>query len=453
MGARAEYGALELVSSSLKSDTWAILFLGLIALGILLFAGHRVYTRAYTTLDRELDQRLLNAAEEAKNSWQAGYEDPQELKRLLAAIRSASQLENLFIFDQDQKSLADARSRVAPGKQYTMLQLSLNAVEKVKDGENFLNRQKTIEGHAFRDACLPIKLSATTNAATVGAVLRGGVYAQAGVEFEAGLERLRQNWLLANILSSIIVFTFIATLLALNHRFKKLQHRIYVQSRVEMIHLLSSGMMHEIKTPLATIHGSGQLLQKRLKEDPEHGELADYIVEESSKIEEILNTSLGSSITKENQEVDIEGFVTSLIRLLNPTIRQKQVRCETFFDTQAIVQAAPLMLRLLFANIIRNALDAVQPINGQLQIFSKIEGNQIGISIQDNGPGIPRKKWARLLEPLSTTKSQGSGLGLAVANQVVRELKGRLEMNSREGVGTTITVWLKLAPNQSRNSE
>ena len=84
------------------------------------------------------------------------------------------------------------------------------------------------------------------------------------------------------------------------------------------------------------------------------------------------------------------------------------------------------------------------PDGGRLYIGSSIEGPEIVISIQDTGVGIPEENMEKLFKPLFTTKSKGTGFGLAVCKRLVQVHNGSIKVESEVGVGTTFHVFLPL---------
>jgi signal transduction histidine kinase len=101
-------------------------------------------------------------------------------------------------------------------------------------------------------------------------------------------------------------------------------------------------------------------------------------------------------------------------------------------------------LKQVFINISLNAIEAMQPDGGviKLSLYTDAETQQIGVSFQDNGPGIAEENIPRLFEPLFTTKQNGLGLGLSICFDIIQAHSGRIAVNSQEGVGTKFTVWL-----------
>jgi signal transduction histidine kinase len=108
------------------------------------------------------------------------------------------------------------------------------------------------------------------------------------------------------------------------------------------------------------------------------------------------------------------------------------------------VPADPNQLRRVFGNLIDNAVEAM-PDGGQLTIVTAPKGDDaVAISITDTGEGISRANQAKIFEPLFTTKTEGIGLGLAMADSLIRGHGGTITVKSEEGEGSTFTVVLPI---------
>ena len=113
----------------------------------------------------------------------------------------------------------------------------------------------------------------------------------------------------------------------------------------------------------------------------------------------------------------------------------------------ARVQVDPVSLRRVVDNLVSNARAALAPAGGTIRIETgpSREGTDAGyvVRVIDDGPGIPAEVRERIFEPFFTTKEEGSGLGLAIVRRIVSDVGGRVTVESREGEGTMVTVFLR----------
>ena len=99
------------------------------------------------------------------------------------------------------------------------------------------------------------------------------------------------------------------------------------------------------------------------------------------------------------------------------------------------------------SNLVMNAIQIAGK-ESQLDVFFRPVNNELKISVQDSGPGVPPELQQKIMEPFFTTRSQGTGLGLAVVQMVCRAHDGRLELISEEGEGACFTVCIPLERTQ-----
>jgi signal transduction histidine kinase len=105
----------------------------------------------------------------------------------------------------------------------------------------------------------------------------------------------------------------------------------------------------------------------------------------------------------------------------------------TFMDTSQIAKA--------LSNIIENALESM-PHGGNLTLEAKLDNANIVTSIKDTGCGIARENLDAVYDPFFTSKTRGAGLGLTMVHQILMNHKGELKIESKEGIGTTVTLRL-----------
>ena len=142
--------------------------------------------------------------------------------------------------------------------------------------------------------------------------------------------------------------------------------------------------------------------------------------------------------------IDINRILDTLLRNLTPVLEAKDIECQQIFDTRLPpAKGDSSQLKEAFNNLIINAVDAMEG-GGFLQIKTTYlpESSQIQISFIDTGVGIPYEVRDRLYQPGYTLKQHGSGFGLNIVQRTVRDHRGRTELHSEEGHGTTFSIYL-----------
>jgi signal transduction histidine kinase len=146
----------------------------------------------------------------------------------------------------------------------------------------------------------------------------------------------------------------------------------------------------------------------------------------------------------------LDTWLTAVLRE-HPIPESITLNCDLQTDG-AIVDIDLEKLRRAIVNVVDNACQAMTDgtcnksgtPEGELTIATRKQGEQIEIEISDTGSGIPRDILPQVLEPLFSTKSFGTGLGLPIVHQIIERHGGRLEISSEEGRGTQVLLWLQM---------
>ena len=224
---------------------------------------------------------------------------------------------------------------------------------------------------------------------------------------------------------------------------KKLYELARNTDKLSLIGQLSAGLAHEIRNPLTSIKGFIQLIEKGVVDK----HYFDIIHSEFERIELILNELLfvakpHLSIFKTHRLQDIVNHVVTLIHpqaiLFNIELHTVQPDEPIQFDCD-INQIKQLLL-----NLAKNAIEAM-PNGGQLKIHLEVQSSYVLIRITDQGIGIPKELLEQIGQPFFTTKKKGTGLGMMISYQIVKNHKGRIEIKSKENHGTTFTIHLPLS--------
>jgi signal transduction histidine kinase len=103
-------------------------------------------------------------------------------------------------------------------------------------------------------------------------------------------------------------------------------------------------------------------------------------------------------------------------------------------------------LTQVLLNLMANALPALPESGGELRIFSRFDGKEVVLEVQDNGEGMSAETAAKAFEPFFTGRERGTGLGLAIVKAIVTGLRGRVGLETSPGEGTTVWVRLPAGP-------
>jgi two-component system sensor histidine kinase PilS (NtrC family) len=216
---------------------------------------------------------------------------------------------------------------------------------------------------------------------------------------------------------------------------KAMEEKIRRQDRLAVIGELSAGIAHELRNPLASISGSVEVLNESLQVDGEDQRLMKLVVNESSRIndivEEFLNYARIQSVDR--RSASLEALMQDVITLVrnHPSFgKGREVRCDLAGCPSILADTG--QVKQVFLNLLLNALEAMEG-SGEVVVRLPAEGQSrpmgpglVEVWVQDDGPGIVAEEAVRVFEPFYTTKRGGTGLGLAVAQRIVESHDGRV---------------------------
>ncbi|MEM6346933.1 MAG: ATP-binding protein [Bacteroidota bacterium] len=145
------------------------------------------------------------------------------------------------------------------------------------------------------------------------------------------------------------------------------------------------------------------------------------------------------------QEIVVDELFDEVVTLMQPALDKGLITLEKEIRGDKLgFSGDPHLLEQVLINLIKNAIDALEETTEgkiQLKAFSDAE-NRLCLQVVDNGPGIPADKMEEIFVPFFTTKENGSGIGLSLSRQIVRMHQGSLELQSVEGQGTNVSIWI-----------
>ncbi|MCG8460178.1 MAG: ATP-binding protein [Holophagales bacterium] len=228
---------------------------------------------------------------------------------------------------------------------------------------------------------------------------------------------------------------------------RRLQEQVRIQDRMAAIGQMAAGLAHEVGNPLAAISGSVQMLSQMADSGSQQARLADITLKESRRLDRTVKTFLQFARPRGRhlESFDIGALLTEDVHLLRNS-------SEVLLEHQITLDAEPATLTAdldqvgqLFWNLARNALQAM-PEGGRLHIEGRTVGDGYQIRFQDSGHGMTEEERANLFQPFKSFFDSGTGLGMAIVYRIVEEHGGNIEVDSRPGAGTSITVELPLQP-------
>ena len=236
---------------------------------------------------------------------------------------------------------------------------------------------------------------------------------------------------------------------------RAVQGRIMQSEKLAAVGQLAAGVMHEINNPLATIGACVAAIQGKLEDGhataEAMGEYLDIIDREVERCSTIVDGLLDFSRPKGQRKapLPVSSLVDDTLFLLkhHQGFRQVAVERELAPELPPVLGNKEQLIQALMA-LLLNAVDAMDQA-GRLTVRATMghRGDEVMVAIEDTGVGIPREQQAKIFEPFYTTKQpgRGTGLGLSICYGIVESHRGRIEVDSTPGRGSTFTVYLPVA--------
>jgi signal transduction histidine kinase/HAMP domain-containing protein len=216
--------------------------------------------------------------------------------------------------------------------------------------------------------------------------------------------------------------------------------------RLASLGRLSAGIAHEVRNPLTGISLLLDELHDRLLANPGDQVLIRRALGEIERLEGLIGELLNfASLPQTQLELGDLGPVLrdTLFLFRKQCQRSGIVLHEELPPTLPPLPLDPGKMKQAFLNLFTNALEAM-PGGGELSISAICHGEQLGIAIRDSGEGIPAERIPLIFEPFYTSKGGGTGLGLSITHNIISDHGGRIQVESRPGLGSTFTLWFPL---------
>lgn len=214
--------------------------------------------------------------------------------------------------------------------------------------------------------------------------------------------------------------------------------------RLSDIGTLSATVAHELRNPLAAI-GLAIANVRRKAKDPNLEKHLVNIEKKISESDQIISNLLYYSRLKppSYEKTDVVHLLEECTEVIRQGNQKHMAIVKKFGSLQGVlVQADPVQLKEVFANILNNAYDALPENGGRIEILGKEEGTWVQIFVKDNGIGIPESDLEKIFDPFYTTKAKGTGLGLSVCRQIVDFHQGSLRIESQPHKGASVVIRL-----------
>ncbi len=473
----------------------AWLTLGLLAALLLLIngGGWLALARLHRALESELETRLITtgrtvaATISAENFLILGFRQPDgtldvdlirswqgdsaylDLLILLDRTKEAANLRSIALITPALRVVADPDDPAAVGQERAVFALDQEQIQNASEGRPAACPLYSLEDVLYKRVYVPVYDEENRPLA----LLR----LEAGSEYFHRLERLGHTLTLVLVSSTLVLLLVSWIFYRLLNRVLRAERAAYHADRLRSLGTLSAGLAHEIRNPLAIIKltceelrtaveaardigtsggaESSPALATSLDFDPaDRDRLVHDIQEEVLRLEALVDQFLSFARPEavpgkgaERPTTDPVAVVRQVLRLFEKGLRSTRIRLEIAEPSEPL-PAIPLsekQLSQVLLNLLRNAAEAIGTAEGTIAVSLRSAKNRPGnleIEVRDDGPGMPETIRRQAFEPFFSTREGGTGLGLPLVQRLVTTAGGEVDLESRAGSGTAVTVRL-----------
>ena len=237
---------------------------------------------------------------------------------------------------------------------------------------------------------------------------------------------------------------------------KKLERQARFNEQLAAVGELAAGIAHEIRNPLASISGSVQVLSNELSVGSAERRLMEIIVSESNRLSKILEEFLRFVRPQERRvsPFDVGQNIKEVLELFRRSdeISDAHRILDDVAPASSLLAGDRDQIRQIIYNVAKNAVRAM-PDGGSLTVEGREDGAWYSIKFRDTGRGMSEEEIARVFTPFSTAFDGGTGLGMAIVRRIVEDHGGAIDVESKPGEGTTVTILLPRNVSTAVNSD
>lgn len=227
--------------------------------------------------------------------------------------------------------------------------------------------------------------------------------------------------------------------------FKKMEDHVKRVEKLAAIGEMAAIIAHEIKNPLASMSGSIQLLNKEVNTTLVARKLTDIILRETDRLNALANDFLlfARPSSDKIEAVELSAAIGDTLELFRKDdICQDRIIVLQDLTPEVWTEMDPKHTRQILWNLLLNAAQAIDG-RGTIQVSSNTTEDMIRVAVKDDGCGMSKETISKIFDPFFTTKAHGTGLGLSIVYRLLESYNGRLDVESLQGQGSTLTIYLK----------
>lgn len=225
-----------------------------------------------------------------------------------------------------------------------------------------------------------------------------------------------------------------------------MENKKVLNKQQQEFQFILSRFSHEIRNPVSLLNSELQMIAAS------HPEVTAYtywgdVLDNLEYMKELLNTlsDYSNAGTLSLQSTQMEEYLNKVLSGIQPVLEYLSISLETDISPELpCLLVDTVKLRQALLNLLRNAAEAISGPNGKIIFQAVLQNQQVKISVQDNGCGIEPDNLEKIFLPFVTTKSNGTGLGLALTKQIILAHGGQISVQSIPGKGTHFQILLNV---------
>jgi signal transduction histidine kinase len=414
----------------------AVSFLFLLAYNL---GTYLVLTRTGRHLEQALDARLRSLAGltvqlvERQVTDLASESDRMWLRLFMRRLRTENQLEAAYLIDFQNHVLLDSDPDLQHLVSRAYLVEDSTAIHQAQQGRIDVSVLHTVADNRFKSVYAMV-MDLYGNQAIV--VL------EANADFLQAMDDYYHLLYLGILISIVMLVLLIVFLTAATSLLLSTEKQLFQAQRLASLGQMAATVAHEIRNPLAIIKGTAEVLRDRVKAEPE---LFGYIHDEIARLNRLVSDFLSYA-----REPVLRKEPCDLAELISHAVSRHPACQRIDWQAPAEAIAAPCdkdRIRQVLDNLLLNAHQAMENGQGRIHITLHVERyrgrRQAVIAVLDQGPGLQNRQ-EDIFEPFYTTKTSGTGLGLAVSHNIIESHQGRIEAADRAEGGSVFRFYLPL---------
>ncbi|WP_078381728.1 ATP-binding protein [Sutcliffiella halmapala] len=257
-----------------------------------------------------------------------------------------------------------------------------------------------------------------------------------------------QDQIVVTIIVSLITWISLITVVLIIENLNMqmhLQHELQRSEKLKVVSELAASVAHEVRNPMTSTRGFLQLMSRDGNLNSSQQKYIEISISELDRAQTIIQDYL--SLAKPNKQefdrIDLSLEVENVIQLMNTYTNIQNITLRHAVEQTLYLKANKDEIKQVLINIIKNGIEAVGK-EGVITVNVYRKEEEIFIEIADNGVGMSAAQMKKIGTPFYSTKDMGTGIGLTISFQIIELLKGKIDVKSEVGKGTTFTISLPI---------